>query len=332
MSVKLAINGFGRIGRNVLRAVIENNRKDVEVVAINDLGSPEMNLHLLKYDSVHGRFPGSLVLEGNEIKINNHSIKITAERNPEDLPWEDIDIALECTGVFTDKEKASMHLKNGSKKVLISAPATNADKTIVFGVNHSSLTRDDLIVSNASCTTNCLAPVAKVLSENFGIKVGYMTTIHSYTGDQPVLDTLHKDYYRARGAALNMIPTSTGAAKAVSLVLPELEGRLDGSAIRVPTPNVSCVDLKCILEKAVTADEINKAVKKAADGELKGILSYEDEPLVSSDLNHVSSSSIFAAPQTKTLKEGMVRILSWYDNEWGFSNRMADTAGFMGSL
>ena len=332
MSVKLAINGFGRIGRNVLRAVIENNRKDVEVVAINDLGSPEMNLHLLKYDSVHGRFPGSLSLEGNEININNHSIKITAERNPEELPWENVDVALECTGVFTDKEKASMHLQNGSKKVLVSAPATNADKTIVYGVNHSSLTKDDLIVSNASCTTNCLAPVAKVLSENFGIKVGYMTTIHSYTGDQTVLDTLHKDYYRARGAALNMIPTSTGAAKAVSLVLPELEGRLDGSAIRVPTPNVSCVDLKCILEKAVTAEEINSAVKKAADGELKGILSYEDQPLVSTDLNHVSSSSIFAAPQTKALKEGMVRILSWYDNEWGFSNRMADTAGFMGSL
>ena len=332
MSVKLAINGFGRIGRNILKAVIENNRKDVEVVAINDLGSPEMNLHLLKYDSVHGRFPGSLALEGNEIRINDHSIKITAERNPEELPWENVDVALECTGVFTDKEKASMHLKNGSKKVLVSAPATNADKTIVYGVNHSSLTKDDLIVSNASCTTNCLAPVAKVLSENFGIKVGYMTTIHSYTGDQPVLDTLHKDYYRARGAALNMIPTSTGAAKAVSLVLPELEGRLDGSAIRVPTPNVSCVDLKCILEKAVTAEEINSVVKKAADGELKGILSYENEPLVSTDLNHVSSSSIFAAPQTKALKENMVRILSWYDNEWGFSNRMLDTSSFMGSL
>ncbi len=332
MSVKLAINGFGRIGRNILRAVIENNRNDVEVVAINDLGSPEMNLHLLKYDSIHGRFPGSLALEGNKIKINNHSIKITAERNPEKLSWAGIDVALECTGVFTDKEKASMHLKNGSKKVLVSAPTTNADKTIVFGVNQSSLKRDDLIVSNASCTTNCLAPVAKVLNENFGIKVGYMTTIHSYTGDQPVLDTLHKDYYRARGAALNMIPTSTGAAKAVSLVLPELEGRLDGSAIRVPTPNVSCVDLKCILEKPVTPEEINSAVKKASEGELKGILAYESDPLVSTDLNHVSSSSIFAATQTKTLKEGMVRILSWYDNEWGFSNRMADTASFMGSL
>ena len=224
------------------------------------------------------------------------------------------------------------HIKNGAKKVIVSAPCKNADKTIVFGVNENILSKDDKIISAASCTTNCLAPVAKVLSENFGIKVGYMTTIHSYTGDQPVLDTLHKDYYRARGAALNMIPTSTGAAKAVSLVLPELEGRLDGSAIRVPTPNVSCVDLKCILEKAVTAEEINSAVKKAADGELKGILSYENEPLVSTDLNHVSSSSIFAAPQTKALKEGMVRILSWYDNEWGFSNRMADTAGFMGSL
>ena len=332
MSVKLAINGFGRIGRNVLRAVIENDRQDVEVVAINDLGSPEMNLHLLKYDSVHGRFPASLELEGNNLKINNCSIKITSERNPEQLPWENIDVALECTGIFTEREKASMHLKNGSKKVLVSAPASNADKTVVFGVNHSSLKHDDLIVSNASCTTNCLAPVAKVLNENFGIKVGYMTTIHSYTGDQPVLDTLHKDYYRARGAALNMIPTSTGAAKAVSLVLPELTGKLDGSAIRVPTPNVSCVDLKCVLEKEVSPEEINSAMKNASNNELKDILCYEEEPLVSSDLNHISASSIFAAPQTKVLKEGMVRILSWYDNEWGFSNRMADTAKFMGSL
>ena len=248
------------------------------------------------------------------------------------MPWKNIDVALECTGIFTDREKASKHLENGAKKVLVSAPAKNADKTVVYGVNHLAVTRDDLIISNASCTTNCLAPIAKVLNESFGIKVGYMTTIHSYTGDQPVLDTLHNDYYRARGAALSMIPTSTGAAKAVSLVLPELEGRLDGSAIRVPTPNVSCVDLKCILETVSTAEEINLAVKNAAEGTLKGVLSYEDEPLVSSDLNHIAASSIFASQQTKALKGGMVRILSWYDNEWGFSNRMVDTAAFMGSL
>jgi glyceraldehyde 3-phosphate dehydrogenase len=332
MSVKLAINGFGRIGRNILRAVIENKRKDVDVVAINDLGSHEMNLHLLKYDSVHGRFPGDLSIENDLLKVDNRSIKISSERNPDKLKWDSVDVALECTGIFTDREKASLHLKNGSKKVLVSAPASNADKTVVFGVNHLSLLQSDLIVSNASCTTNCLAPVVKVLNEHYGIKVGYMTTIHSYTGDQPVLDTLHKDYYRSRGAALNMIPTSTGAAKAVSLVLPELTGKLDGSAIRVPTPNVSCIDLKCILEKEPSVEEINSIIKHASNDELKGILLYEDEPLVSSDLNHISASSIFAAPQTKTMKEGMVRILSWYDNEWGFSNRMLDTAGFMGAL
>ena len=332
MSVKVAINGFGRIGRNILRAFIENNRKDVEVIAINDLGSPEMNLHLLKYDSVHGRFPLELSLHKNCMRVNNAEIAITAEKDPAKLPWSEVDVALECTGIFTDKEKASLHLSNGSKKVLISAPASRVDRTVVFGVNHETLSSTDVIVSNASCTTNCLAPVVKVLHENFGIEVGYMTTIHSYTGDQPVLDTLHKDYYRARAAALNMIPTSTGAAQAVSLVLPELEGKLDGSAIRVPTPNVSCVDLKCILTKEKSVDEINEMIQIASNTTLKGILAYEDAPVVSSDLNHHSASSIFAGPQTKVLNGGMVRVLSWYDNEWGFSNRMLDTASYMGGV
>ena len=332
MSVKVAINGFGRIGRNILRASIENNREDIEVVAINDLGSPEMNLHLLKYDSVHGRFPLELSLHKNYLKVNNAEIEITAERDPAKLPWSEVDVALECTGIFTNKEKASLHLKNGSKKVLISAPGGNVDRTVVFGVNHKSLTSNDVIVSNASCTTNCLAPVVKVLHENFGIEVGYMTTIHSYTGDQPVLDTLHKDYYRARAASLNMIPTSTGAAQAVSLVLPELKGKLDGSAIRVPTPNVSCVDLKCVLTKENSVDEINKVVQEASNTNLNGILAYEDAPLVSSDYNHHPASSIFAGSQTRVLTGGMTRVLSWYDNEWGFSNRMLDTANYLGGI
>ena len=332
MSVKVAINGFGRIGRNILRASIENNREDIEVVAINDLGSPEMNLHLLKYDSVHGRFPLELSLHKNYLKVNNAEIEITAEKDPSKLPWSEVDVALECTGIFTNKENASLHLKNGSKKVLISAPGVNIDRTVVFGVNHKSLTSNDVIVSNASCTTNCLAPVVKVLHENFGIEVGYMTTIHSYTGDQPVLDTLHKDYYRARAASLNMIPTSTGAAQAVSLVLPELKGKLDGSAIRVPTPNVSCVDLKCVLTKENSVDEINKVVQEASNTNLNGILAYEDAPLVSSDYNHHPASSIFAGSQTKVLTGGMTRVLSWYDNEWGFSNRMLDTANYLGGI
>ena len=332
MSVKVAINGFGRIGRNILRASIENNREDIEVVAINDLGSPEMNLHLLKYDSVHGRFPLELSLHKNYLKVNNAEIEITAERDPAQLPWSEVDVALECTGIFTNKEKASLHLKNGSKKVLISAPGGNVDRTVVFGVNHKSLTSNDVIVSNASCTTNCLAPVVKVLHENFGIEVGYMTTIHSYTGDQPVLDTLHKDYYRARAASLNMIPTSTGAAQAVSLVLPELKGKLDGSAIRVPTPNVSCVDLKCVLTKENSVEEINKVVQEASNTNLNGILAYEDAPLVSSDYNHHPASSIFAGSQTKVMTGGMIRVLSWYDNEWGFSNRMLDTATYLGGI
>ena len=332
MSVKVAINGFGRIGRNILRASIENNREDIEVVAINDLGSPEMNLHLLKYDSVHGRFPLELSLHKNYLKVNNAEIEITAERDPAKLPWSEVDVALECTGIFTNKEKASLHLKNGSKKVLISAPGGNVDRTVVFGVNHKSLTSNDVIVSNASCTTNCLAPVVKVLHENFGIEVGYMTTIHSYTGDQPVLDTLHKDYYRARAASLNMIPTSTGAAQAVSLVLPELKGKLDGSAIRVPTPNVSCVDLKCVLTKENSVEEINKVVQEASNTNLNGILAYEDAPLVSSDYNHHPASSIFAGSQTKVMTGCMIRVLSWYDNEWGFSNRMLDTATYLGGI
>ncbi len=332
MSVKVAINGFGRIGRNILRASVENNRKDIEVVAINDLGSPEMNLHLLKYDSVHSRFPLDLSLTKNYLKVNNTEIEITAEKDPAKLPWSEVDVALECTGIFTDKEKASLHLNNGSKKVLISAPASNVDCTVVFGVNHESLTSTDVIVSNASCTTNCLAPVVKVLHESFGIEVGYMTTIHSYTGDQPVLDTLHKDYYRARAASLNMIPTSTGAAQAVSLVLPELKGKLDGSAIRVPTPNVSCVDLKCVFRKESTVEQINDAIEKASNTTLNGILAYEEAPLVSSDFNHHPASSIFAGPQTKVLTGGMTRVLSWYDNEWGFSNRMLDTAAYLGRI
>jgi len=332
MSVKVAINGFGRIGRNILRASVENNRKDIEVIAINDLGSPEMNLHLLKYDSVHSRFPLDLSLQKNYLKVNNTEIEITAEKDPAKLPWSEVDVALECTGIFTDKEKASLHLENGSKKVLISAPASNVDCTVVFGVNHESLTSTDVIVSNASCTTNCLAPVVKVLHESFGIEVGYMTTIHSYTGDQPVLDTLHKDYYRARAASLNMIPTSTGAAQAVSLVLPELKGKLDGSAIRVPTPNVSCVDLKCVFKKESAVEEINDAIEKASNTTLNGILAYEEAPLVSSDFNHHPASSIFAGPQTKVLTGGMTRVLSWYDNEWGFSNRMLDTAAYLGRI
>ena len=332
MSVKVAINGFGRIGRNILRASVENNRKDIEVVAINDLGSPEMNLHLLKYDSVHGRVPFDLSLYENYLKVNSTEIEITAEKDPAKLPWSEVDVALECTGIFTDKEKASLHLNNGSKKVLISAPASNVDRTVVFGVNHESLTSTDVIVSNASCTTNCLAPVVKVLHECFDIEVGYMTTIHSYTGDQPVLDTLHKDYYRARAASLNMIPTSTGAAQAVSLVLPELKGKLDGSAIRVPTPNVSCIDLKCVFKKESTVEEINDVIEKASNTTLNGILAYEEAPLVSSDFNHHPASSIFAGPQTKVLTGGMTRVLSWYDNEWGFSNRMLDTATYLGGI
>lgn len=332
MTVKVAINGFGRIGRNVLRAIIESGRTDIEVVAINDLGPVETNAHLMRYDSVHGRFPGTVTVDGDTIDVGRGPIKVTAIRDPKELPWGDVDIAMECTGIFTSRDKAALHLANGSKRVLVSAPASGADKTIVFGVNHNTLTSDDLVVSNASCTTNCLSPVAYVLNKTFGIEKGFMTTIHSYTGDQPTLDTMHKDLYRGRAAAVSMIPTSTGAAKAVGLVLPELNGKLDGVAIRVPTPNVSVVDLNVITSRATTIEEINNAIREAADGELKGILGYTDEPLVSIDMNHDSHSSIFHMDQTKVLYGTFVRILTWYDNEWGFSNRMSDTAVAMGKL
>lgn len=332
MTVKVAINGFGRIGRNVLRAIVESGRTDIEVIAINDLGPVETNAHLVRYDSVHGRFPGTVTVNGDTIDVGRGPIKVTAIRDPKELPWGDVDIAMECTGIFTDRPKAALHLENGSKRVLVSAPATGADKTIVFGVNHGALTKDDLVVSNASCTTNCLSPVAYVLDKAIGIEKGFMTTIHSYTGDQPTLDTMHKDLYRARAAALSMIPTSTGAAKAVGLVLPELNGKLDGVAIRVPTPNVSVVDLTFIAKRATSVQEINDAIRSAADGELKGILGYTDEPLVSTDFNHDPHSSVFHMDQTKVMEGTMCRILTWYDNEWGFSNRMSDTAVAMGKL
>ena len=330
MTIKVAINGFGRIGRNTLRALIESGRTDIEVVAINDLAPVETNAHLLKYDSVHNRFPAKVTTRKNSIDVGRGPIRVTAIRDPKELPWDDVDIALECTGIFTSREKAAQHLENGSKRVLISAPGANADKTIVYGVNHKSLTKKDIIVSNASCTTNCLAPVAMVMNNEFGIKKGYMTTIHSYTGDQPTLDTAHKDLHRARAAAMSMIPTSTGAAKAVGLVLPKLAGKLDGSAIRVPTPNVSCVDLKFVAGRKTTAEEVNAVLKKATKGQLKGVLDYCDEPLVSSDYNHDGHSSNIAALETQVTGGDFVRVLSWYDNEWGFSCRMLDTAVAMG--
>jgi glyceraldehyde 3-phosphate dehydrogenase len=332
MTVKVAINGFGRIGRNVLRAIVESGRDDIVVVAINDLGPVETNAHLMRYDSVHGRFPGTVTVNGDTLDVGQGPIKVTAERDPKALPWGDVDIALECTGIFTDREKAALHLENGSKRVIVSAPASGADKTIVFGVNHEALTPEDLVISNASCTTNCLAPVAYALHKAIGIEKGFMTTIHSYTGDQPTLDTLHKDLYRARAAALSMIPTSTGAAKAVGLVLPELNGKLDGVAIRVPTPNVSVVDFKFVAARPTSKEEINGAIKQMAEGSLKGILGYTEDKLVSSDFNHDSHSSVFHMDQTKVMDGTFCRVLSWYDNEWGFSNRMADTAVAMGKL
>jgi len=334
MTVRVAINGFGRIGRNVLRAIIESGRTDIEVVALNDLGPVETNAHLLRYDSVHGRFPGEVKVKGDTIDAGQGPMKVYAMRNPAELPWkaEGVDIALECTGIFTARDKAAMHLEAGAKRVLVSAPGEGADLTVVYGVNHDKLTRDHLVVSNASCTTNCLAPVAMVLNDAFGIEKGFMTTVHSYTGDQPTLDTMHKDLYRARAAALSMIPTSTGAARAVGLVLPELKGKLDGVAIRVPTPNVSVIDLKFVSKKPTTAEEVNAALRKAADGKLKGILAYTEEKLVSSDFNHNPASSTFALDQTKVMDGNFVRVMSWYDNEWGFSNRMSDTAGAMGKL
>ncbi len=327
MTVKVAINGFGRIGRNVLRGIVESGRTDIVVVAINDLGPVETNAHLLRFDSVHGRFPGEVSTGDDWLDAGRGRIKVTAVRDPEALPWSGVDIALECTGIFTDRGKAARHLENGSARVLVSAPAKGADKTIVHGVNHGTLTAVDAVVSNASCTTNCLAPVAKVLHENFGIVRGFMTTIHSYTGDQPTLDTMHSDLYRARAAAMSMIPTSTGAAKAVGLVMPELDGKLDGVAIRVPTPNVSCVDLTFEASRDVTPEEINDAMRSAAaDGPLKGVLGATDDKLVSMDFNHDPRSSILATDQTKVMDGNFARVLSWYDNEWGFSNRMADTA------
>ena len=332
MTVKVAINGFGRIGRNVLRAIIESGRTDIEVVAINDLGPVDTNAHLLRYDSVHGRFPAQVTVTETSIDVGRGPMAVTALRNPADLPWADVDIVLECTGIFTSKEACQAHLDNGASRVLISAPGKDADKTIVYGVNDDTLTGDDIIVSNASCTTNCLAPVAKVLNDSVGITKGFMTTIHSYTGDQPTLDTMHKDLYRARAAALSMIPTSTGAAKAVGLVLPELDGKLDGVAIRVPTPNVSVVDMTFEASRATSVEEINAAIQDAANGPLKGVLGVTDEKLVSMDFNHDPHSSFFATDQTKVMEGTMCRVLSWYDNEWGFSNRMADTAVAMGKL
>ena len=333
MVVRVAINGFGRIGRNVLRAIIESGRTDIEVIAINDLGPVETNAHLLRFDSVHGRFPGTVTTGADWIDAGRGPIRVTAIKNPADLPWSDVDIVMECTGIFTSKEKCLPHLENGSKRVLISAPGEGADKTIVYGVNHNTLTSADIVVSNASCTTNCLSPFAKVINDVIGIEKGMMTTIHSYTGDQPTLDTMHKDLYRGRAAALSMIPTSTGAAKAVGLVLPELKGKLDGFAIRVPTPNVSVVDLKFIAKRATSVEEINAAIKAAADaGPLKGILGYTEFKNVSSDFNHDPHSSVFHMDQTKVMDGTLCSVLSWYDNEWGFSNRMADTAVAMGKL
>ena len=335
MAVKVAINGFGRIGRNVLRAIVESGRTDIEVVAINDLGPVETNAHLLRFDSVHGRFPHKVTVSGDTIDAGRGPIKVTAIKNPAELPHKamGVDIALECTGIFTSKDKAKLHLDAGAKRVLVSAPADGADLTVVFGVNHDKLTKNHLVVSNASCTTNCLAPVAKVLHDLVGIDKGFMTTIHAYTGDQPTLDTLHKDLYRGRAAALSMIPTTTGAAKAVGLVLPELNGRLDGTSIRVPVPNVSVVDFKFLSKRETTVAEINAAIlKAAASGPLKGVLGTTDQPNVSSDFNHDPHSSIFHLDQTKVMDGKLVRVLSWYDNEWGFSNRMADTAVAMGRL
>ena len=327
MAVRVAINGFGRIGRLVLRGILESRRNDVEVVAINDLGSPEMNAHLLQYDSTHGVLDMDVAVNGDVMNVGAAPIKVTAERNPADLPWKElgVDIALECTGLFTDRESAGKHLDAGASKVLVSAPASGVDLTVVYGVNHDKLEAGHTVVSNASCTTNCLAPVADVLHKLVGIEKGYMTTIHAYTGDQRPLDTLHSDPRRARACGVSMIPTSTGAAKAVGLVLPELQGKLDGTAIRVPTPNVSLIDLTFTASKSTTAEEINAAMEEAANGRLKGVLGYNTKPLVSIDFNHNPASSTFDASQTQVIDGNFVRVLSWYDNEWGFSNRMLDT-------
>jgi glyceraldehyde 3-phosphate dehydrogenase (phosphorylating) len=335
MTVRVGINGFGRIGRNVLRAIVESGRTDIEVVGINDLGPAETFAHLLRHDSVHGRFPREVTVDGDSIGVGNGKIKVTAIKDPSTLPWKDLgaDIALECTGIFTSKDKASAHLAAGAKRVLVSAPADGADFTVVYGINDDKMTKDHVVISNGSCTTNCLAPMAKIMNDNFGIESGFMTTIHSYTGDQPTLDTLHKDLYRARGAALNIIPTTTGAAKAIGLVLPELSGKLDGAAIRVPTPNVSFIDLKFTAKRATNVDEVNNAIVAATkSNRLSKIITWTKEPLVSSDFNHDPHSATFGVDQTKVIGGTFVRIVAWYDNEWGFSNRMADTAVAMGKL
>ncbi|HEY1613688.1 MAG TPA: type I glyceraldehyde-3-phosphate dehydrogenase [Rhizomicrobium sp.] len=334
MAIRVAINGFGRIGRLVLRAIVESKRTDIVVVGVNDLGPIETNAHLLRYDSVHGRFPGEVRVDGDHMIVDGHRIRVSAIKNPAELPHRDlsVDVALECTGIFTSKEKAAAHLTAGAKRVLISAPADGVDLTVVRGVNDDKLTGEHIVVSNASCTTNCLAPVAKVMHEAVGIEKGFMTTIHSYTNDQPTLDQLHKDLYRGRAAALSMIPTSTGAAKAVGLVLPELKGKLDGVSMRVPTPNVSVIDFKFVAKRSTSVEEINNAAKAAAAGPLKGVLEIIDAPLVSSDFNHDPASSSFALDQTKIIDGNLVRVMSWYDNEWGFSNRMADMAVRMGSF
>ncbi len=337
MAVKIAINGFGRIGRLVLRAMVESGRDDLECVLINDLGSVEANAHLFRYDSVHGRFPGLVETGADTITIRHGNrswgpIKVTAIKDPAQLPLSGVDVAMECTGLFTSKEKAQPLLAAGARKVLISAPADQADATIVYGVNHTTLTKEMTVVSNGSCTTNCLAPVVKVLHDAFGVARGYMVTIHAYTGDQRTVDTLHRDLHRARAAAVSMIPTTTGAAKAIGLVIPELKGKLDGTAIRVPTPNVSLVSLDAIVQRPVTKEEVNAAMKAAAEGPLKGILGYNEEKLVSVDFNHCPASSTFDATQTAVIEGTLVRVMSWYDNEWGFSNRMCDTAALMGRL
>ena len=334
MAVRVAINGFGRIGRLVLRAIHESGRQDIEVVGINDLGPVETNAHLLRHDSIHGRFPGAVTAGTDWIDYGRGHIKVSAERDPTKLPWAalKVDVALECTGIFTSKASAGKHLEAGARRVLVSAPADEVDLTVVYGVNHEKLQAAHKVVSNGSCTTNCLAPVAQVLHETVGIEQGYMTTIHAYTGDQPTQDTLHKDLRRARGAAQSIIPTSTGAARAIGLVLPELKGKLDGTAIRVPTPNVSMIDLVITAKRATDAKEINEAIKRAAAGRLKGILAASDEPLVSIDFNHNPASATFDLTQTQIIEGRLVRVLAWYDNEWGFSNRMSDTAVAMGKL
>lgn len=334
MKARFAINGFGRIGRLVLRALYESNRKDIQVVAINDLGSPESNAHLFKYDTVHGKFPGKITVKNNSFDIGLGVIKVLAEKNPIDLPWKklNIDVVLECTGLFSNRKMSKKHITAGAKKVLISAPADEVDCTVVFGVNHKQLTKKHSIVSNASCTTNCLAPIVSVLHKAIGINSGYMTTIHSFTGDQRIVDTLHKDLYRARAASNSMIPTSTGAARAVGLVLPELKGKLDGTAIRVPTANVSLIDFTFITKRNTSVKEINSSIKKATKNEFKNIIDINSEPLVSIDFCHNAHSSIFDTSQTSVVDKRFCRILSWYDNEWGFSNRMLDTASYLAKL